>query len=41
MNGHSLDHEGLIYNKSINDTFQRKFRKQGGREFNVTPSRFA
>jgi hypothetical protein len=39
INGQPLAAERLIYNEGINGTFQRKFKKQGGREFNVNTSR--
>jgi hypothetical protein len=40
VNRQPLANEKLIYNEGINGTFQRKFRKQGRREFSINTSRF-
>jgi hypothetical protein len=39
VNGQPLAAERLIFNEGINDSFQRKFRKQGRREFSINTSR--
>jgi hypothetical protein len=40
INGNQLSNERLIYNDEVNGIFQRKVKKENGREFQIDTNRF-